>query len=317
MAVSPIKTKYESFSSAVGTFRTMHKRTMWKKSPYSRFIRKVRHRLGAVHYWERHPEMEHTKANPGNYAGVAREENREFFMKNSDDVLSSTGAELDILAEHFDVDLNLPTQDKQEKVYEAMAQKYIHGDKEWNKKEIARQKKHFIETIEKTHFVNLTCSILQLNESVVRTWIKTDPEFALAVRSAQVRFGERVGHSVLVQALNGDMAAAMYVLKEFKDSVKFIDPQVEEVSANDTSMVDNLTPEEQETLLHLTRKARQKAIENGEDVSAIEVDMSGQSLIGIPAIESAEEKFANIDEEIEETPEITRDETFIDEYNGD
>ena len=309
--------KYKSFQKSVATLRALQRSTYRRRSPFRLHIMRVKHRIAVYKWWKAHPNSgvkSGIKFDEGKY----KRENREFFMNNDKEILSSTGADLDILAEAFDVDKNLPTKEKQEQVYDAMAQQYIYGDKEWNKKEIARQKKHFLETIEKTHFINLTCSILQIKESLVRTWIRTDPEFALAVRSAQVRFGERVGHAVLVKAINGDMAAAMYVLKEFKEAVKFVDPQVEEIQASDTSMVDNLTPEEQETLLHLTRKAKQKAIDNGEDVSNVQIDYTGQNLIGAPSIESAEEKFANLDEEEAPQVEFVDSEQIIEEYeNGD
>lgn len=314
----------KTFRDAVSKYRlvatsTKLTRIKYKQTPFRRYIIKLKHRIHALNYWRRHPEMIPNSGGPGIFAGKEKAKDREFFMKHSDDILSANGMDLDVLAENFDVDPNLPTQQKQEEVLEAMANTYIYGDKEWNKKEIARQKKHFIETIEKTHFVNLTCSILQLNESLVRTWIRTDPEFAASVRSAQVRFGERVAHATLVKAINGDMAAAMYVLKEFKDVVKFVDPQVEDsmmAVATDTSL-DNLTLEEQETLLRLTRKAKQKAIEAGEDVSGVNVDYTGQSLIGGPDIESADEKFANLDEDDEEEEQIIDSSSFIQEYSGD
>ena len=303
---------------AIRKYNYTANKTFLKTSPFRRYIIKLKHRTNALNYWRRHPEMIPIRGSVGLFAGKEKARDREFFMMHSDDVLSATGMDLDVLAENFDVDPNLPTQKKQEAVLEAMANTYIRGDKEWNKKEIERQKKHFVETIEKTHFINLTCSMLQLNEAVVRTWIRTDPEFAASVRSAQVRFGERVAHATLVKAINGDMAAAMYVLKEFKDVVKFVDPQVEDLTAavqSDTSL-DNLTAEEQETLLRLTRKAKQKALDAGEDISNVKIDYTGSSLIGGPEIESADEKFANLDED-EEEDQLIEDTTFIQEYGGD
>ena len=309
------------FHNGFRRYSKLKKVTRFKPSPFYCYMMKVRHLKSVLKYNERHGVSSRSAVYIENKAAVERNRRlaREFIMNSSDDILSATGEELDLLVERFNVDPNLPTRDKQEEVLEAMANKYIRGDSEGNKKEIARQKQHFLSTLEKTHFINLTCSVLQIKESLVRTWIRTDPMFAAEVLSTQQRFGERVAHVTLVKAMNGDMAAAMYVLKEFKESIKFIDPQVEDaavgVSSSGTSL-DNLTLEEQETLLHLTRKARQKVIDNGEDVSLIEVDMTGDSLIGVPAIEEAAEKFADVDIEPTEEDDYL-DDVIIEEYEGD
>ena len=338
MSLAPSTLKYRSLVDAVNLHKGIVSKNCKKVAPFKINKRLLARKRARTSKNERPQPEFPDEQNPYTYSGsknirrMTKDSYRKLFMEHSNDILSSEGDDLNRLAENYDVDTNLPTKEKQEKVYEAMADTFMFRDKAWEKRDIDRQKKHFLETINKTHFINLTCSILHLKESVVRTWIKTDPEFALAVRSAQVRFGERVGHSVLIKALNGDMAAAMYVLKEFKDAVKFVDPQVEEVSFQDTSAVDNLTLEEQETLLYLTRKAKRRGMTNENDVSQLEVDASSGDVIPVTSeekfigvddmdvsFESSEKKFADIDEEQEEdnTKEVKTDETIVEDYEGD
>ena len=221
------------------------------KTPLQMHVEKMRRTKASRKYWERHPEQV-----PAPYVSVTKPEKTlkqrryEFFMKNSEDVLSVQGSDLNVLAEHFEIDPGLPEKEKQEEVFQAMADSYVHGDSRWTKERIIREKKRFLDLIKHLHFVNLTCSMAGIKESVVRTWIRTDPDFAEGVRSAQVRFGERVARAMMDKAVSGDLGAQMYTLKQFGDAVSFIDPEVSERSSANELQVDKLSLEEQETLLY-------------------------------------------------------------------
>ncbi len=247
----------QAFDRMIARFQAIQSGPHQRMTDMKRLVKRVRHTKASNLYWERNPEKVVTQFRNPFSENSRRKFNREFFMKNADDILSANGDELEALAEHFEIDQNLPTQEKQEQVLQVMADTYIHGDPAWTREKIARDKKHFLATIEKSHFVNLTCSLLNIKESTVRTWMRTDPDFSDGVHAAQIRFGERVAHATLAKALNGDLGAQMYVLKQFGDSVNFIEPEAVEHAASVGIQVDNLTSEEQETLLRLMRKAQE------------------------------------------------------------
>lgn len=275
---------------------------MDRRIEYMKLLARVR-KYDRAHPDEPRPVLPSHYKIPARIPYMCGEHGREFFMTHNDDILSATGQDLDVLAQQFGVSTDLPTPEKQEEVYQAMADTYLHGNPVWSKEKIARDKKHFLETIEKTHFVNLTCKLLGMKEKTVRTWIHTDPEFAKEVHSAQVRFGERVAHATLVEAINGNLAAQMYVLKEFKGAVQFIDPDVEAPAAaavtDDGIDVSKLSNAEQETLLALIRKAK-----NTDSMAPTEF-IEEEDVTHLAAIES--------DEDIKEPPVPPKEI----EYDGD
>lgn len=183
----------------------------------------------------------------------------EFFMEHTDDILSATGKELADLVENLSIDSKLPISEQQEQVLEKLSKKCLPNEKEWSPDYIRRMKEKFLETLENTHFPLMACKILQLKTSIFRTWLQTDQEFANNFYDIQARMGERVGHAMLAKAIEGDLGALMFVLKQFGDSVSFIEPKVTATSqvSVDASTVSGLTAEEQETLLSLMRKAQQ------------------------------------------------------------
>ena len=236
-------------------------------SPVQRLVNKLKKRQSEKRRQMARPKRKSPKPNYATFNQVrqnvpygGKKQNKyEFFMQNSDDILTAQGENLDVLATQFGIDTSLPVQEKQEQVYTAMADKYLHGDVGWTHEKIVRLKKKFLETLEKTHFLNLTCNFLGLKESMVKTWLHTDPDFAEQFNATQKRFGERIAHQTLVKAMEGDFGAQMYVLKQFGDSVQFIESDVVGPTAAQSygSMnIDNLSVEEQETLLRLMRKAQ-------------------------------------------------------------
>lgn len=250
------------FKRAIINFECVRRGVRTKMTPFRRYIKTIVHAKCSLDYWKRNPELSWnstvvSQVRVKKQEKTARQLKYEFFMEHNEEVLTSRGADLDALAEHFEVDQNLPTQEKQEQVTQTMADAYIHGDSGWTREKILRTKKLFLEHIEKAHFPNLTCRMLDLKESLYRTWIRTDPDFAESVKSAQLRFGERIAHTLMVSAINGDLGAQMYALKQFGDAVKFIDPELEGAAAQTSGIsVETLSIEEQETLLRLLRKAK-------------------------------------------------------------
>lgn len=248
----------------VRRFGTVEEEIKPELTPVQKLVKTLKRRQSAKKYQRTHPNRKRPKPNYAAFnktrQNVEKKQNKyEFFMENSDDILSAQGEDLDVLATQFGVDQSLPVQEKQERVYTAMADKYLHGDPAWSHEKIVRLKKKFLETLEKTHFLNLTCNFLGLKEAMVKTWLHTDPAFAEQFSATQKRFGERVAHQTLVKAMEGDFGAQMYVLKQFGDSVQFIESDVvgPTVAQGDGSMnIDNLSLEEQETLLRLMRKAQ-------------------------------------------------------------
>ena len=262
-----------AFRKALAHWEAHLKGPFHPKTSLQLHVHKLRRAKASRTYWARHPEMQPVwpQARIKKGEKTAKQRKYEFFMKNNDDILSVQGSDLNVLAEHFDVDQSLPEKTKQEEVFQAMADTYVHGDSKWTKERIIREKKRYLDIIKNVHFVNLSCSMAGIKESIVRTWIRTDPDFAEGVRSAQVRFGERVARAMLDKAVNGDLGAQMYTLKQFGDAVNFIDPDVMGHAATAELKVDNLTVEEQETLLHLMRKAQQEG-DGGDNVPVIEED---------------------------------------------
>lgn len=184
---------------------------------------------------------------------------RKIFMEESDEFLTATGTDLNRLARQYGVDEKLPERDKQEAVYEIMSNDLLPKEG-WTKEEIARKKQQFLEVLEKAQFINLTCNTIGIKESMVRTWLRTDPDFCEAVRSSQIRFGERVAQALLVKAVSGDLGAQMYALKQFGNAVQYIDRDVigQPTGVNASAEVDitKLSTQEQEVLLGLLRKAQ-------------------------------------------------------------
>lgn len=178
-----------------------------------------------------------------------------FFMENEEKILTAEGSDLSLMCDHFGIDESLPTQEKQEAVYEKFAD-IAQSSKEWTKAEVARQKRNFLKQLETSHFPNIVCHTLGIKESIYKGWLRSDLEFSEAVRLTQQRFGERIGLNMMQKAEEGDLGAQMWILKQFGDTVKFMDPAAmgQEVSAD--MDISRLTPQEQEELLRLMDKAR-------------------------------------------------------------
>ena len=176
-------------------------------------------------------------------------------MENEEKILTAEGSDLSLMCDHFGIDESLPTQEKQEAVYEKFAD-IAQSSKEWTKAEVARQKRNFLKQLETSHFPNIVCHTLGIKESIYKGWLRSDLEFSEAVRLTQQRFGERIGLNMMQKAEEGDLGAQMWILKQFGDTVKFMDPAAmgQEVSAD--MDISRLTPQEQEELLRLMDKAR-------------------------------------------------------------
>lgn len=178
-----------------------------------------------------------------------------FFVENEENILTAKGSDLDLMCDHFGIDENLPTQQKQEAVYEKFAD-IAQSSKEWTKAEVVRQKRNFLKQLETSHFPNIVCHTLGIKESVYKGWLRSDLEFSEAVRQTQQRFGERIALNLMQKAEEGDLGAQMYALKQFEGVVKYTDPAAmgQEVSAD--MDISRLSPKEQEELLRLMDKAR-------------------------------------------------------------
>ena len=176
-------------------------------------------------------------------------------MENEENILTAKGSDLDLMCDHFGIDENLPTQQKQEAVYEKFAD-IAQSSKEWTKAEVVRQKRNFLKQLETSHFPNIVCHTLGIKESVYKGWLRSDLEFSEAVRQTQQRFGERIALNLMQKAEEGDLGAQMYALKQFEGVVKYTDPAAmgQEVTAD--MDISRLSPKEQEELLRLMDKAR-------------------------------------------------------------
>ena len=211
-------------------------------------------------------------------------------MQNPDEFLTATGKDIEDLADHYGVDQSLPLREKQEAVYEVMSDVLLPNEG-WTHDEIARKKQQFLEILEKAQFINLTCNTMGIKESLVRSWLRTDPDFREAVRSAQVRFGERVAQALLVKAVSGDLGAQMYALKQFGNAVQYIDRDVvgQPAAVNASADVDitKLTTQEQELLLGLLRKAQN--IEAQQPTIFIEEELPEEREAELKVIEPSKE----------------------------
>lgn len=178
-----------------------------------------------------------------------------FFRENEERILTCTGSDLELMADHFGIDENLPVQQKQEAVYQKFAD-VASRNRVWTREEVARQKEAFLRQLEVAHFPNLVCNTLGIKESIYKGWLRSDLEFSEAVRHTQQRFAERIALNLMQKAEEGDLGAQMYALKQFGDAVKYMDPATmgQEVAADmDVTL---LSPKEQEELLRLMNKAR-------------------------------------------------------------
>lgn len=178
-----------------------------------------------------------------------------FFMENEEKILTATGSDLDLMADNFGIDENLPTRQKQEMVYEKFAQ-IASTSKEWTKAEVARQKEAFLKQLETSHFPNLVCHTLNIKESVYKGWLRSDLEFSEAVRQTQQRFAERIALNLMQKAEEGDLGAQMYALKQFEGVVKYTDPAAMGQEVTSDMDISRLSAKEQEELLRLLDKAR-------------------------------------------------------------
>ena len=191
---------------------------------------------------------------PDNFLDI----NGEFMMENGDKVLTTTGTNLNNLAATYNVPEDLPVKEKQEAVYTKMMEQHLETDEEWTQQNVIQQKKHFLKTLDKTHFFGITCQTIGLKESVVRGWIRTDPVFAEEVRETQTRTAEMIGHAMIRKALvDEDLGAQMYLMKKFESAVQFVEPDaVVHSQTADGLDISRLSPAEQETLLALMRKSQ-------------------------------------------------------------
>ena len=178
-----------------------------------------------------------------------------FFMENEDKILEATGSDLDLMAEHFHIDENLPTKAKQEAVYEKFSD-LAHSSREWTKAETIRQKRNFLKQLEVSHFPNIVCHTLGIKDSVYKGWLRSDLEFSEAVRQTQQRFGERIALNLMQKAEEGDLGAQMYALKQFEGVVKYVDPGAMGQEVSTDMDISRLSAKEQEELLRLLDKAR-------------------------------------------------------------
>ena len=221
----------------------------------------------------------------------------EYFMLCGDEILTSTGRELRVLAYYFQVDLTLPIREQQERVYEAIENE-IMKDRKWSSAEIKQQKALVLKHLKEYHFLNIVCDILDIKASTVRGWIRTDPEFSDAVRSEQVRHGEQIARALMNKALEGDLGAQMYALKEFGNDVQPIEPATRGESVTADLDVSRLSADEQEQLWRLLTKAK-----TGEEFTAtqfIEDDSDEYVAPALPAPSSEPRVFVEDDSDLSE-----------------
>ena len=192
------------------------------------------------------------------------------------------GVDLEVLAKQYGIDTNLPTQEKQESVYQAFADDMIHGDPKWTQEKVAREKKLFLGTLEKAPMFHIACQISGLKESLVRTWMRADFDFADEVRLAQTRMGERIMGALIAKAIGeGDVGAQMYLIKQYGGAIKLIDQEAVDLSERTATTqgmdISKLPIEEQETLLRLMRKAQDGGTESPiTEFPAVEYDNEEQ-----------------------------------------
>jgi len=186
---------------------------------------------------------------------------QDIVKENEEEILCMAGVELETVAGYYGVDPNLPTKRKQEITHQALVDDMIHGDPEWSKNEIKREKERYLKVLESIVFINSCCKTTGIDESVVRGWMRTDPDFATSVTRTQQRFGERITLKLVAKAVGpeNDMAAQMYLLKMIgKENVKFRDTEaMEQSTAIRNTDISHLSIEEQETVLRLLRKAQE------------------------------------------------------------
>lgn len=182
---------------------------------------------------------------------------RDFMLNHGDEVLSAQGSDLAALAKKHNVSTEVPVKEQQEQVFHKMMEKYVEKNPQWTKEQIVRQKKHFLDTIVKTHFFGLTCEALGLSENTVRAWMRIDPAFAEAVREKQICTAEKVAHGMLRKALvDEDTGAQMFLMKKFESILNFVEPVLSGQVQSTGLDISRLTQDEQETLLALMRKTQ-------------------------------------------------------------
>ena len=233
-----------------------------KLTPVKKMIRLMRHSQICKRYVQKHGIV--SKRMPALWHDFDKSKRhwRYVFNKHDTEVLCMAGVDLEVLARQYGVDPNLPTQEKQEAAYQAFADDMIHGDPKWTKEKVAREKKAFLATLEKAPMFNLACQISGLKESLVRTWMRADLDFADEIRLAQTRMGERIMGSLIAKAIGeGDVGAQMYLIKQYGSAIKLIDQEAVDLSERTATTqgmdISKLPLEEQETLLRLMRKAQE------------------------------------------------------------
>lgn len=249
--------KILSRHAAFHHFYFMEKHAKPSTSFYRRFLTSLKKVVHNAKKYEEHGYGSRFNATPftkTNQSKVKKYFTR-FFMENEEKILTAEGSDLSLMCDHFGINENLPTQEKQEAVYEKFAD-IAQSSKEWTKAEVARQKRNFLKQLETSHFPNIVCHTLGIKESIYKGWLRSDLEFSEAVRQTQQRFGERIALNLMQKAEEGDLGAQMYALKQFEGVVKYTDPAAmgQEVSAD--MDISRLTPQEQEELLRLMDKAR-------------------------------------------------------------
>jgi len=255
---------FRPIEASIAAFLNFQNKTPRKKSPFYVYLQQLRQfkyikayeeRKG-INRWEaiRALGRKWTGFNPkGDTAKL-----RKMFMKHNEDILTMQGADLDVLAEHFHVDTNLPTSVKQEQVYQSFADK-IKNDPVWTKEKIERDKKFFLKTLESAHFPGIACNACGVDEKTVMIWLRTDPNFADSFRAIQIRTAEQVGAKLLVKGIkDGDLGALAILYKGFGPHLQLVSQTAVDMSASAVQGMDisKLSLEEQDTLLRLMRKAQ-------------------------------------------------------------
>jgi hypothetical protein len=137
--------------------------------------------------------------------------------------------------------------------------------------EIKELKRRFVETIEKSAFIGITAKHLDISETRVYSWMKSDPKFELAVRNAQQRVAEKVGLTLINKAIQTeDTQALIFLCRTLGRNLGF-DEKAPVVNINmgkeDSQLnLQRLSLDEKENLLCLLRKTQQS---ESEVVSAI------------------------------------------------
>lgn len=236
-------------------------------------------------------------------AGVVKRLCKEFYMEHNDELLSANGSDLDALASHFDIDPNLPLIEKQELVVGAMSGQKDDEEEKWTPARIAKYKARFLDELESVHFPSIVCKTLGIKFRMYRHWFRTDPEFAESVRTAQKRTAERIAGMLIHKSMEGDVTALMFALKQFEGIVDYVEKETTEAETSGADVqLENLTPEEQSTLLTLLRKAR------GGDEFAEMVFIEDETPEEHPALEAPEGEYSDKTEFIETDDDLEQDE---------